>query len=173
MIRNKNLFFIDAETDGLYGSFISVGLIVTDCNCDEIESFYYGVSRNNLKITDKWVEKNVLPILGDYVECQDENELINRVWSIWLKYADVSYAVADVMFPVEARLFTECVRRHPGSDMKGPFPLIDLSSLLLAKGIDPLADRESLVNKELENVARHNALDDVRMSIEIWKKYML
>ena len=44
--------FIDAETDGLYGSFLTVGLVVTDDAGNMIEKAYYGIKKENMMISD-------------------------------------------------------------------------------------------------------------------------
>jgi hypothetical protein len=171
--QQKNLFFIDAETDGLHGSFISVGIIVTDARCNEIQRFYYGVDRKTLNVTDAWTREHVLPILGDYEACADEEELLQKVWEAWLSYADNAYAVGDVIFPVEARLFQRCVLLdEPNNRYKAPFPLLDLSSLLYSKGLDPLTDRESLLEQKPEGI-QHNALYDVEVMVGNYKRCIL
>ena len=53
----------------------------------------------------------------------------------------------------------------------GPLPLIDMSSILLAKGIDPMTERKNLVS-DIDQGYEHNALYDVEIMIELWKKYM-
>lgn len=45
---------------------------------------------------------------------------------------------------------------------------MDLSSMLLAKGIDPLVDRVELSDENGKKM--HNALTDVEISVEIWRK---
>ncbi len=45
--------FIDADTDGLYGSFLTVELVVTDDAGNMIEKAYYGVIRNREKLCIK------------------------------------------------------------------------------------------------------------------------
>lgn len=47
--------FIDAETDGLYGSFLTVGLVVTDDAGNMIEKAYYGIIKENMMISDVWI----------------------------------------------------------------------------------------------------------------------
>lgn len=162
------LFFVDAETDGLYGSFLSVAVIVTDCECRELERHYWGIAPQNLPVHNQWVIENVLPVMGEYEECWNEAELLENVWQIWEKYYDNAYAVADVCFPVETRLFETCIRQNLGERMyKGPFPFLDLSSLLYAKGENPLVEYEKLLGEEVG--AKHNALTDVEMLLRIWK----
>lgn len=79
--------------------------------------------------------------------------MLEAVWKIWLKHKDTCFAVADVMSPVEARLFAV------------PYPFIDLSSLLFAKGYDCNEDRQKLAKS---NLIAHNAMNDVRLSAKIF-----
>jgi hypothetical protein len=95
------------------------------------------------------------------------------VWDCWTKYADDAYAVGDVIYPVEAGLFEKCVELDVEKNkFRGPFPLLDLSSLLYSKGIDPLTERESLLEQNPEGT-QHNALYDTETSVQIFKKYIL
>lgn len=167
----KKLFFIDAETDGLYGAFISAAVVVTTEEGKEVERFYYGIRKEKLNVHEAWVVENVLPVMGAYTPCEDEEELVERVWKAWEKYKDDSYAIGDVIYPVEARLFLECVKHDESRrTFQAPYPLLDLSALLYAKGIDPLEEREKLLGDIARKVGRHNALGDVLISIEIYKK---
>lgn len=169
----KGLFIIDAETDGLYGSFLSVAVLITDSNYNILREEYYGIKKANLHIQNEWVKTNVVPIMGEYEECADEQELLDKVWDLWIAYKDQVQAIADVVYPVEVRLFQKCVDMHPEERyFQGPYPLLDLSSLLYAKGYDPLVERKTLL-KEPEIVKQHNALDDVRMTLEIYKELMI
>ena len=76
------ILFIDAETDGLYGSFLTVGLVVTDDAGNMIEKAYYGIKKENMMISDVWTRENVFPVLGDYEACEDEAELLEKVMSL-------------------------------------------------------------------------------------------
>lgn len=168
----NNLLFIDAETDGLYGSFLTVAIIVINKAGEEIDRAYYGIKKEAMVIQNSWVRENVLPVLGDYKVCEDETELLEKVWVYWRKYKDNSYAIADVAYPVEYRLFEKCVKENlPKKQWEAPYPLLDLSSMLYAKGIDPLENRAKLVDLESDN-KQHNALLDVEISIALWKKYV-
>ena len=166
----KNLVFVDAETDGLYGGFLTVAMIATDRDGQDLERTYLGIRKENMKITSSWVEENVLPRLGEYEVCEDEKELLERTWEFWLRYADTSYAVCDVGYPVEARLFRKCVELNPEANtFLAPFPLLDISSLLLAKGYDPLMSRAEFLGEQADS-RQHNALYDAEVSVRVWKK---
>lgn len=169
----KGLFIIDAETDGLYGSFLSVAVLITDSNYNILREEYYGIENAKLQVQSEWVKANVIPILGEYEACANEQELLEKVWALWIAYQDQVYAIADVAYPVEMRLFQKCVDRCPEErNFQGPYPLLDLSSLLFAKGVDPLAERKTLL-KTLKNMQQHNSLEDVRMTLEIYKKLVI
>ena len=136
--------FIDAETDGLYGSFLTVGLVVTDDAGNMIEKAYYGIKKENMMISDGWTRENVFPVLGDYEACEDEAELLEKVWAFWMKYREDAYAAADVMYPVESRLFMKCVMNNA--------ELLDED------------EKRMMANKT------HNALNDAEMTAAIWFK---
>lgn len=169
-VIDKKLFFIDAETDGLYGRFISAAVIITDSKCNELERHYWGINVNSEDIESNWVKDNVLPVMGnDYEQCGNEDELIENVWNLWNKYGQDAYVVADVAFPVEARLFEKCILAdREAREYNGPFPLVDVSSLLIARGIEPLTDRKTYSG--LDNKKQHRAIEDVEMMVAMWKK---
>lgn len=167
---NKNIIFIDAETDGLYGKFISVAMLVADSVGNETDRLYVGIRKELLNAQNDWVKENVIPILGNYAEYDTESELLEAVWSFWIKHRDNSYCIADVTYPVECHLFEKCVSVDiENRNQLAPFPLMDLSSMLYAKGINPLTDRLEL-SKSYKTM--HNAMNDIEMSLEIWKKYI-
>lgn len=165
------LVFVDAETDGLYGMFLSVAMVVTDSTGKEIlDNLYIGLKDAENLAKDPWVRENVIGKMGKYESCEDETELLEKVWDFWMKYAKDSYAVADVQYPVESRLFQECVERDPKErQWNAPFPLLDLSTVLYWEGYDPLINRLELLNDKTEV---HNALNDAKMTASVWSILM-
>lgn len=171
MRERKKKFFLDAESDGLYGELLSIAVLVIDEGGVEIERHYWGIDPKKIEVESTWVEEHVLPIMGQYECCENEEEMLNKFWSVWLSYKDTAYAIADVGYPVEMGVFQKCIQMNPGERAySGPYPMIDLSSMLLAKGIDPLTARKKLLGRKLED--QHNALRDVEISAEIWGKYL-
>ncbi|MBQ8515317.1 MAG: hypothetical protein IJ496_07955 [Ruminococcus sp.] len=164
-------FFVDAETDGLYGSFLSVAVIVTDRTGTELDRFYGAVQIHPDAISSDWVKENVLPHLHEAeVFYPDENTLLEAFWAFWMKHHESCLCIADVPFPVEARLFMKCVELCPADrSFSAPFPLLDLASVLAANGISPLADRAALSGLGL---TAHDAMHDVRMMVQLWNRYM-
>ena len=163
------LFFVDAECDGLYGAFLSVGIVVTTLLGEELDRAYFGIRKERLVVNDEWTRLNVLPIMGGYQEVDDENMLLEKTWEFWMKYQSDSYAVADVAYPVETRLFQSCVEIDRQARMfLAPFPLMDLSNMLYLRGLEPLIERKELLPEQY-TCTEHNALEDSRMSAMIWK----
>lgn len=172
--ENKGYLFVDAETDGLYGKFISIAMVLTDSLGKELEYRYMGIGNPEQHIKSEWVKENVLPVLGQYEEFPDEESLLEACWQFWRKHADNTYVVADVIHPIESRLFTHCVKCDEENRMfQGPYPLLDLSSMLYVAGIDPLVARESLCGDSENKGNLHNALYDARLTASIWKEYIL
>lgn len=165
----SNRFFVDAETHGLYGSFLSVAAMVTDEEGEELERFYGAIELGEVEVTDPWVREHVLPYLSQAERFfPTEGELLDAFWDFWMKHREAAECIADVAYPVEARLFRRCVeKRLPESNFLGPFPLYDLSTLLRAKGLPPLAERTSLVR---EKRVAHDAMNDVKMLAELWNR---
>lgn len=165
------LVFVDAETDGLYGMFLTVAMIVTDCKGENIlDEFYVGVKDAQMLAKESWVQENVIGKMGSYEVCEDEAELLEKVWAFWMKYESCAYAVADVQYPVEVRLFQKCVEKETKiRQWKAPFPMLDLSTILYWEGFDPLCERMELLDNR-GGEALHNALYDVKMSKVIWRK---
>lgn len=158
-----NRFIIDAETDGLYGDFLTVAVLVADKEGQVIEYFYGGIPSQISQASHPWVLEYVLPHLGEFEAFEDEHALFERVWTLWTKYRDQVRCYADVSHPIESRFFSQMVITDlPQRMMEGPFPLIDIASLLLAVGHDPLVDRQTLIKSWTQPL--HNAFNDVCLS---------
>lgn len=162
-------FFIDAESDGLYGTFLSVAVMVTDENEKEIDRFYASVHISPDQIVSEWVRENVYPDLKNAeIHFETENEMLEAFWSFWLKYREDSMCISYVQYPVECRLFERCVMMNEKErTFLGPFPIYDLSTLLAVRGLGFDVDMEALSGLQLK---AHDAMNDVRMMAAVWKK---
>ena len=166
-MNKRYYFFLDAETDGLFGRFLSAAVLVTDNEGCEIEHLYSALPVTADDVTSEWVRENVIPHIGMAEKIVDsEYELLEEVWTLWMKYRDTAYCVADVGFPVEARLLSECVQHDLSArEFLAPFPLLDLSTLLQARGIPWDASRQDLSGLKLVS---HDPLNDVRLTAACW-----
>ncbi len=165
--------FVDAETDGLYGQFLSVAAIVLNDTGEEVDTFYGTIRKPENIVSSEWVKENVLPYLRDGIRSDAdlydaEDEMVEAFYDFYSVHAECD-VIADVPYPVESRLFIKIVWSDPEDRMyKLPFPLMDLSSMLYARGYQPLCDRREIT--DCSDLRLHNALDDVRMSIRVWEK---
>ncbi len=163
----KHFFFVDAETDGLYGKFLSVAAFVTDAQGKSQDSFYGAIMVNTANIKTDWVKENVCPYLKNAnLFFDDEAALLEAFWKFWLKHRENSECVAYVPFPVESRLFSTCVMLNVEErQFLAPFPLYDLATLLESKKINFNSDMQQLSSMSLQ---QHDAMDDARMMAEVW-----
>lgn len=165
--------FWDVESDGLYGSFLSFAMILTDECGYEKKKIYYGLTKEKLKeVKDEWTIKNVIPNMGKYTECEDEESLLKEALAFWTENKENTYLVADVSFPVESR-FLERMLALVNYDIEtSPYPLLDLASMLQGIGEDPKGDREKMAGI-LKKEKLHNPCYDADLARRIWRKYFL
>lgn len=95
-------------------------------------------------MTDEWVQAHCLPHLMGLPRVQSRRALPETFWQFYLKWKDRCLILADVVYPVDGSFLAACVRDDEAARrFAGPYPLIDVSSLMLAAGYDPLTDREA------------------------------
>lgn len=162
-------FFVDAESDGLYGAFLSVAAMVTDEAGTELDRFYASVKISPDQIRSEWVRENVYPDLKNAeVFFDTEKAMLEAFWLFWMKHRADSVCIAYVQYPVECRLFAQCVKENEAERaFLGPFPLYDLSTLLAAKGFSFDSDMQTLSGLPLK---AHDAMNDVRMMAAVWNR---
>lgn len=94
--------------------------------------------------------------------------LRNTFWHEWRRWADVgAVLVADCAWPVEANFLSACVRQnHAEREWRGPYPLHDLASVMLARGRNPLAPNDRLPDELPAHHPLHDARQSARLLIE-------
>lgn len=142
------IFSFDAEANGLHGSILSVGACVLDTDhpgqpIDRArETFYVAREFRKWRLV-KWVEKNVIPAIdaAPVNYAKSDRAIRDRFWAWMLACKDRGdLIVADCPWPVEASFLSRCVSDDiEDRAFKGPYPLVDVSTLLYAAGMDPLA----------------------------------
>lgn len=173
----------DVETRGLFGQSFAVGFVLTS---DAGSTLFEGIRSclfmdvdpdggSTWKENDAWLEENVLPHLPApdcFTAFEVRHKFMDDLRSM-KRAADRQdeklYLLADCAFPCEARFLTECWRDDPlknGPLM--PYPLLDLSAILLAKGYDPVG---MYARRDNENPT-HNPLNDARQSSRIYHHLM-
>jgi hypothetical protein len=164
----KNLFVVDAETDGLYGAVWAIGTVVLREDGSELDRFAGQVDPSDL--TDSWVRENVAAHIS-LPRFATRQELRDAFWAFWTRHRESAMCVADVGSPVESGLFRTCVADDPASRMwNGPYPLHEVATVLLCAGVDPDVDRVAFSG--LTGLTKHNPVDDSLASGHSWLKAM-
>jgi len=158
-------FTIDVESIGLHGDSYAVGWVVHE-DGKEIESGMLAVDPSTVNGSDsdrEWVTKNIPPL---EVNCPGCDSMRCLFWAEWLKWKNKgAIMVSDCGWPVEARFLNWCVDWDDGArKWEGPYPLHDLATLALAKGVDPLGTHDRLADE----LPKHNPTCDARQSARIF-----
>lgn len=168
-----NLFFVfDVESVGLHGEGFAVGYVVVDREGNQHEQGVFACpieAANGTPKNFEWCEKNIPKI----EKTHDAPWLMRAAfWRKWLEWNQrQAVMVADCCWPVEARFLAQCVDDKPlGREWSGPYPLHDLASVLLAKGVDPLVKRERQEDELPEHHPLADAKQSARLLIEALKK---
>ena len=168
------VFSFDAETNGLWGKPFSIAAIVYE-NGEETTRF---VGRCPIKgKTDSWVAENVLPQMEGIEETHKSyDELLADFAKFYLDNKSDADVIIHMGVPVESKVIIDMHSRGFIGDRDGPYPLIDVSSILKAKGFNPIS--VDSYNKEFdlmegvpeaEGLATHHPLYD---SIAAARAYM-
>jgi hypothetical protein len=169
----NNLFFVfDVESIGLHGEGFAVGYVITDDHGTCLEKGIFACSPDRAQGDDNgrpWVMEHVEPAIGRF-NCETPRDVRRRFWNTWLNAKDRArasslnlYMVSDVAWPVEANFLSACISDLGLGAFDGPYPLIDVSSVRLAKGLNPLGEETRLV---LE-LPLHNPMADALQSARL------
>lgn len=161
---NKFLVF-DVESIGLHGEGFAVGWVLVE-NWQQTREGRFSCSPDRASGHDAarfWARENIPRILPD--DCDTPKQVRERFWELWDHHRlEGALLVADCCWPVEARFLAACVDDDPGPrEWGGPFPLHDLCSILMARGIDPLAPTARIARE----LPVHDPLADARQSARL------
>ena len=163
-----NIFCFDAETDGLYGEAFAVSAVVMNERGEIIDRFAQKCLMPEIK--SEWVKENCLPHLGAIEDCESREMLRENFWNFYMKYRESCLIMADVAYPVEASLMRKCVEDNFSErEFLAPYPLIDISAMFVAHGIDPHTDRTEFACTQ---GTAHNPFDDAVISARCALKLM-
>lgn len=158
------LFVFDVESIGLHGEgFAVAGGIYDDGN--EISQFCFSCDPS-LAIGDDvdryWVANNIPPI---EITHESPKSIRDAFWEEWIEAKNIgALAAADCCWPVESNFLSQCIDDdNVNRRWNGPYPLIDISTLLLSKNIDPLQSFDRLESE----LPVHHPLSDARQSARI------
>ena len=164
-------FSFDVESMGLLGQPFAVGWVVVDEEGNEEEEGYLAYPHPLKDVASgdlQWMKENVLPHLPE-PNCEDHLELYERFWEAWTSaqanYKDIMI-VSDVPFPVEAGFLLKCMKYLDLGMEDSPYPVLDVASVLLATGGDPLNEAERLDNEKPAHHPTNDARQSVRQLLE-------
>lgn len=157
-------FVFDVESIGLHGEPYAVGWTVVE-NQKEIDSECLSVNPNIVSGTDDdraWCDENIPSISVTHVTLES---LLKDFWTAWLFWKGKGAIMfAECAWPVEAKFLSMCVHiDYPEQKWSGPYPLHDIASVMLAKGMDPMAT----YNRTSEELPKHHPLADARQSARL------
>lgn len=121
---------IDAETNGLYGQAFCIGATLHDTTKDNKVVDKFLARCPLIGKLDPFVLVEVLPELADISQTDKTYPHMLENFASW--YSNITEKIDDlaiighVIYPVEAKLFLDCVEY--GFLTKGPFPFIDISA---------------------------------------------
>lgn len=171
-------FVFDVESVGLQGIGFAVGWVVVDRAGKEHASGLMSCALSAaVEVVDGddvlWCQNNVVPALAatmdKLIAVPDPRSLRIAFWSAWVLWKEQGAVMAaDCPWPVEARFLHDIINTRFGKhrlahDFDGPYPLIDVASVRLAKGLDPLETGERLPCE----LPAHNPLADARQSARL------
>ena len=168
------VFSFDAETNGLWGQAFAVSAAVYE-NGKLVADFTAYLGPDG--VTDGWVRENVLPNLNDLVQTHSSyDDMLADFAKFYLDNKSDADVIIHMGVPVESKVIIDMHSRGFIGDRDGPYPLIDVSSILKAKGFNPIS--VDSYNKEFdlmegvpeaEGLATHHPLYD---SIAAARAYM-
>lgn len=161
------LLSVDVEKNGLHGPVFAVGAVLLSQDGEIQDQFrarcpIEGAPRD-------FVVREILPALADYVQTHDDPTSMRQAFWEWFRGAREGAVVfADFGWPSEARFFLALAEDAIEERyLQGPYPLHEVSTLLLAAGEDPDISRERYAGDLIQGRPgmKHDPWWDARASV--------
>lgn len=163
-ILNGDLLIVDVESNGLWGQPFAVGSVRMTSGGRVLETY---TGRCNIdEVPDEWIEKNKIEErLINFPLKESPLHLVRDFWN-WRR-EDLPMFV-DCGFPVDVR-FLNLMAPHNKNNQTGfysPYPLYDISSIIMSAGESPLVDRYEYAKELIGETCgtAHNPLWDAEVS---------
>lgn len=149
---------LDCESNGLHGQIFAFAVAVYE-DSREIDQQVWRCPI--VASVDPWVAENVIPAMVDIPEDVADYVALQAEWEEIFEFYGKPQVITHVPWPVEARFLWDAHRDEPFS---GPFPLIDVASMLLARDHDPTSTAGYLgwAGIDLPAGSPHDPLFDAR-----------
>jgi hypothetical protein len=173
MLKNKYMVF-DCESIGLHGEVFWAGWALLENDGAIFEGGQYLCSKNHAMGTSvdrTWVDANCPASSTSMLEdtlCDSPSEVARKFWSIWEHYREEGYQLAcECAWPIEAAFLSRCMRESKlHLPFAGPYPLFDISSVLLGAGRDPMASYERFPSE----LPMHDPVRDAMQSARLLRE---
>lgn len=129
----------DVESNGLHGRGFAIGAVVTD---DKGLVAELAIRCPIIGEINPWVAENVIPVISDIAVTHPSYEdMLEEFYNFLIAHrsGDDVKILTFVPWPVESNLLSDIYSR-PGRTYEGPFPLIDLATVLDTKGYEATSD---------------------------------
>lgn len=164
---DSKILSFDIETNGLHGQAFAVSGVIVDAKGDIVEQFNGRIPIEGP--IDEWVKANVLPAIQDMtINYKNYEELKEAFWQ-WFKTAhpESDYVVVNNGYPIEYRFLLDCQNANITERYwEHPFPILDLTSLLIQVGVESNIDKQNFVKEFLASHTRqtHHPLQDATIT---------
>lgn len=167
--QSVSYLVFDVESIGLHGEGYAVGGVILNHELNVVDELYFGCPSHAATGDDegrKWIEEHVDPVLPVHTHCLPR-EVRSAFWSVWQTLSQHGCEMlAETIWPVESNFLTQCVKDDWSRQWKGPYPLYDISSILLMAGYSPIDALDRLNNEK----PAHNPLCDARQSARLLRE---
>jgi hypothetical protein len=165
--RDTKILSFDLEANNLHGIPFAIGAVVVDGHGKIHDSFTGRCPI--LGEIDPWVKANVLPVIKDMAETHGNyTEMREAFWRWFLAAESTSdYVLVSNGYPVEYRFLIDCQEAGLAERYwQHPFPILDLTSILVATGLDSGIGKSQVRKKvRLEaSFAQHHPFDDAKLA---------
>lgn len=166
-MSDHHYLVFDVESIGLHGEGFAVagGVFLGNGACQYGFSFSCPPEKAEGNDSDrKWVDENICVMTETH---RTPKAVRDAFWNEWLKakarYPEIIMA-AECGWPVEAKFLESCVMDDiEKRNWEGPYPLLEIASIMLAAGMDPMAEYERKGNE----TPKHHPLADANQSARL------
>jgi len=165
LTEDTKILCFDLETNALHGQTFAIGALIVDASGKIHDEFTARVAIKGE--IDDWVTGNVLPVIEDMEITHGTYEAMRESFWRWFVVAQEKsdYVLVSNGYPVEYRFLLDC----QDADIEErywqhPFPIIDLTSMLLLLQKTHNIDKKTLSLQVQQNMVYrvHHPLDDAK-----------
>ncbi len=173
--RTPPIVCFDAEASHLHGFAFAAGGVVLAPD-GEVAATFFALAEVPEDALSPWVRENVLPALAAERPTHPDLASMRAAFWAWLAVRpEGALVVVDCGWPVEANLLQACVDDSPARRMRGPSPLHEAATLLLAAGVDGSDEgrRACLGDARWGPLRPHHPVDDALASARLVREALL